>query len=265
MVEQLTPRPAATVMTLRDGIDGCEILMLRRNLKSDFVGGAYVFPGGGVEDGDVNWPGHVYGLNDEAASSRLGLSGGGLAFYVASLRELFEEAGLLIACDERGVAVHLSDADDVTTMSRYRREINAGRLDFFSMMEETGLRLDLRDVQYVAHWITPVGPPRRYDTRFFVVPAPEGQVATHDAGETVADHWLRPRDALDAHERGEFEMILPTIRNLEAIAHFSSSREVLAYAHALTSVPCVEPQIVQRDGMLVILTPGDEGFRPKGA
>ena len=93
MSQVLIPRPAATVLTLRDGPDGFEILMLRRNIKSDFIGGAYVFPGGGLDEGDYGADDLVVGLDDEGASKRLGLARGGLAYYVACLRELFEEAG----------------------------------------------------------------------------------------------------------------------------------------------------------------------------
>jgi 8-oxo-dGTP pyrophosphatase MutT (NUDIX family) len=234
--------------------------MLRRNIRSDFMGGAYVFPGGGVDAADAVSDDLVVGLNDDDASRRLGLGAGGLAYYVACLRELFEEAGLLIVCDDTGKPVNFTSSADVARMAANRRAVNAGQLGFLAMLRGERLLLDLRGLEYVAHWITPVGPPRRYDTRFFVALAPEGQVATHDAGETVADEWIRPRDALTAQERGEFEMMFPTIRNLEAIAAFASAREVVDYARSLSSIPCVEPRIVQRGGDVVILLPGDEGF-----
>ncbi len=260
MAEILLPRPAATVITVRDGANGYEILMLRRNLNSDFVGGAYVFPGGRVDDTDSGAQAQrlSYGLTDADASRRLGLASGGLAYYVACLRELFEEAGLLIACDVDGAPVRLSD-DSTRRLAASRREVNAGTLDFIAMMAREGLQLDLRGLEYVAHWVTPVGPPRRFDTRFFVALAPIGQVATHDEGETVADQWIRPTDALSAHTRGELEMIFPTIRNLEAIAHFRSVREVLDYARDL-DVTRVEPRIVSRDGDVRILLSGDDGY-----
>jgi 8-oxo-dGTP pyrophosphatase MutT (NUDIX family) len=262
MAEILSPRPAATVMTLRDRDEGYEILMLRRNLNSDFVGGAYVFPGGGVDPADAGPAAQelAFGVHDVAASSRLSLESGGLAYYVACLRELFEEAGLLVACDAAGESVVFRDEATITRMAAYRRDVNAGNLGFIAMMQREGLLLDLRGLEYVAHWVTPVGPPRRFDTRFFVALAPEGQTATHDAGETVADQWVRPKDALDAHARGELDMIFPTIRNLEAIAGFSSSREVLDYARSLTDIPRIEPRMVMRDGNVSILLNGDEGY-----
>lgn len=262
MAEILSPRPAATVMTLRDGDEGYEILMLRRNLQSDFVGGAYVFPGGGVDPADAGPDAQLlaFGLDDVDASRRLALEGGGLAYYVACLRELFEEAGLLVACTASGESVLFSDEATIARMATHRRDVNAGSLGFIEMMREEGLYLDLRALEYVAHWVTPVGPPRRFDTRFFVALAPEGQIATHDAGETVADQWVRPRDALDAHARGELDMIFPTIRNLEAIAAFSSSHEVLEYARSLTDIPRIEPRFVVRDDKVLILLAGDEGY-----
>ena len=128
------------------------------------------------------------------------------------------------------------------------------------MMEQEELFLDLRGLAYSAHWVTPVGPPRRYDTRFFVALAPTDQVATHDAGETVADQWVRPLEALAMHERGELEMIFPTIKNLQDIAHFTTSREVIDYANALTEIPRIEPRIKTMNGEAVILMPGDDGF-----
>ena len=247
-------------MTLRERPTGCEILMLRRNLRSDFVGGAHVFPGGAVDDADTDAQNVVWGLDDDHASRRLGLESGGLAFYVAALRELFEEAGLLIACDQAGRRVSFRDDEARHRWAQHRRDVNAGERAFVATLRAEGFLLDLSNVEYVAHWITPVGPPRRYDTRFFVALAPEDQVATHDAHETVADHWVRPFDALAAHDRGEFEMILPTVRNLSAIAGFASAGEVLHWARGLKSITCVEPHIVERDGALVILTPGDEGW-----
>jgi len=262
MAENLSPRAAATVITVRDGPNGYEILMLRRNLNSDFVGGAYVFPGGRVDEADAGPAAQrrTLGLTDEEASRRLSLESGGLAYYVACLRELFEEAGLLIACDDDGEPVELRDDESIHRFAAHRREVNAGAIDFIAMMERERLVLDLRGLEYVAHWVTPVGPPRRFDTRFFVALAPSSQVATHDAGETVADQWIRPVDALAAYARGELEMIFPTIRNLEAIAHLGSSHEVLAYAKSLENVGRVEPRIVTRDGEIQILLPGDDGY-----
>lgn len=261
MSEPLVPRPAATVMMVRDGEAGFEVLMLQRNLNSDFVGGAYVFPGGGVDeaDGGPDVAELVTGLTDAQASARLGVARGGLAYYVACLRELFEEAGVLLAT-HGGAPVRFGDPAVAARFATHRRDVNDRRARFLDVVRHEGLRLELGSLEYVAHWVTPVGPPRRYDTRFFVALAPEGQDAAHDQGETVADEWLRPQDALARHRAGELEMIFPTIRNLEAIADLPSAAAVLAYARSRSEIPRIEPRLVARDGGMVVLIPGDDGF-----
>ena len=218
----------------------------------------FVFPGGALDDADADAP--VFGVTDDVASTRLGLLIGGLGYYVASLRELFEEAGLLIVADDEGHEIRFTTPSDLAKLVEYRRALNAREITFSEVLRRENVRLDLRGVAYLAHWITPVGPPRRYDTRFFVALAPEGQPATHDAYETDADRWIRPVDALAAQERGEFDMVPPTIKNLEAVAHFSTAHEVVDYARALGPVTAIEPRIIERNGVPVIVIPGDEGF-----
>ena len=262
MAEILAPRPASTVLPLRDVEGAVEVLMLRRNLNSDFVGGAYVFPGGALDRVDVEATERsaVLGLGELEACERLNVDSGGLSYYVAALRELFEEAGLLVACHADGSLAPFDDPGLTAELAENRARLNARDVDFLDVLSNLGLVLDLRHVTYLAHWVTPVGPPRRFDTRFFVVGAPSGQVATHDAGETVANRWISPADALRAHEQGELEMILPTIRNLQSIAHCCSTQEVVAFARSRAPIERIEPRVVMRDGDAVILLPGDAGY-----
>ncbi len=220
--------------------------------------GAYVFPGGAVDAEDA--ADIAFGMTDDVASARLSLKSGGLAYYVAALRELFEEAGLLVACTDDGREVSVVARVEFERLGELRRALNAGEIRFVDMMRDRGLRLNLRGVAYLAHWITPEGLPRRYDTRFFVVLAPSKQRATHDAGETVADRWIRPRDALAASDRGDMEIMFPTLRTLEAIARFDTADEVIAHARSLGPVTTVNPRVVEHEGSPVILLPGDEGF-----
>ena len=262
MSQILQARPAATVLSLRDGPEGYEVLMLRRNLNSDFVGGAYVFPGGGLDEADAGSAAQrlAFGLDDAEASLRLGLEVGGLAYYVACLRELFEEAGLLVACDDTGQPFRFASTAVVHRLAAHRRAVNASTMAFVEMMDLETTLLDMRGLAYLAHWVTPVGPPRRFDTRFFVALAPNDQTAACDEGETIADQWVRPVDALAAHARGDLEMIFPTIRNLQAIAHFDTARDVLDYANSLALIPRIEPRVIDRNGEIVVLIPGDDGF-----
>jgi 8-oxo-dGTP pyrophosphatase MutT (NUDIX family) len=266
MTDTLVPRPASTVVTLRDSPRGLEVLMVRRNLRSEFVGGAYVFPGGALDAGDADpiWATRARGLDDAAASSRLALASGGLAYFVAGLRELFEEAGLLIACDAHGDTVTLDDPTRRSRLAARRRELNAGATTLASVLVDEGLWLDLTRVGYLAHWVTPVGMVRRYDTRFLVAATPPGQVAAHDEGETVDSRWVRPREALEASGRGEMTIILPTMRTLASIADFTTLDEVLGHVRALGHVPRIEPRIVVRDGVATPVAPGDPGYDDAG-
>ncbi len=266
MVDNLIPRPASTVVTLRDASGGVEVLMVRRNLRSEFVGGAYVFPGGGVDAGDADptWATRVRGLDDAIASSRLEVTSGGLAYFVAGLRELFEEAGLLIACDQFGTALTLDDRDRQLRLAARRRDLNARSTTLADILVDEELWLDLTRVGYLAHWVTPVGMVRRYDTRFLVAATPPSQVAAHDEGETVDSRWLRPREALDASRRGEMTMVLPTLRTLASIADFATVDEALAYVREQRHVTRVEPRLVVRDGVATPVTPGEPGYDEAG-
>ncbi len=255
-------RDAATVMLVRDGDAGMEVLMLMRNVNSAFVGGAYVFPGGAVDPHDRHEDLDPYciGRNDAEASERLGIESGGLAFWVAAVRECFEEAGLLLACDAAGDMVRLDDPAIESRFVEHRRAIDTKERRLIEVCAEEDLKLAVDRIHYFSHWITPEGPPRRYDTRFFVARAPDKQVALHDDRETVANTWIRPQEALDSHERGEFEIIFPTIKNLAAIARFDDADELVTAAATAITVPTMVPRVVGEGEQMRILLPGDPGY-----
>jgi 8-oxo-dGTP pyrophosphatase MutT (NUDIX family) len=253
---------AATVMLVRDGADGLEVFMLRRNLESDFVGGAYVFPGGAVDphDGGPDVEGVVRGRTDRAASQLLGLPAGGLAFWVAAIRECFEEAGLLLAAGRDGKLV---DLDDPLANERFvplRRAVDSGALRLVELCAMESLELAADSMHYFSRWITPLGAPRRYDTRFFVAHAPELQTPLHDDREVIANLWIRPGDALALHDAGEFELIFPTVRSLEALDRFDTAEAVVSHAASLDRVDAVLPTVVEDGHGLRIVLPGDEVY-----
>jgi 8-oxo-dGTP pyrophosphatase MutT (NUDIX family) len=258
------PRPASTVMVVRDGSDPVaplEVLMLRRNVRSEFVGGAHVFPGGAVDSADGGAAAAELCTGDDAAASAvLGVDGGGLAYWVAAVRECFEEAGILLAVPRHGGHLPLAGPDDAARFVAHRQALNDGTLSFAGLCRREGLRVPVDRIHYFAHWITPEGLPRRYDTRFFVTAAPPGQVPAHDAAETVADVWIRPADALARHRAGEMELILPTIRNLQAIGRFPTAAAVLGVAAGVRRVPSVTPRMVVDSEGLRLLLPGDPGY-----
>lgn len=248
-------RDAATVMLVRDvpAFDGggLEVFMLRRNLQSDFVGGAYVFPGGAVDPDDrhANLEPICTGRSDANASEQLGIDGGGLAFWVAAIRECFEEAGVLLAYDRNHNVVRLTDDPDTEARFLVHREaVDTGARRLVDICADEGLHLAVDTIYYFSHWITPEGAPRRYDTRFFVARAPDGQVPLHDNREAIANLWIRPSDALARHRAGDYELIYPTMRSLLALEQFSSADEVLLHAATIAEVPAIQPRIVEDEG-----------------
>jgi 8-oxo-dGTP pyrophosphatase MutT (NUDIX family) len=255
----VTVRDAATVMLVRDNRDGLQVFMLRRNLNSVFVGGAYVFPGGAVDDADrhTDLEAVCEGRSDRQASEALGIEQGGLAFWVAAIRECFEEAGVLLAYDELGALVRLGDPTLARRFERHRTAVDRGERRLVEICAEERLRLAVDHLHYFSHWITPVGAPRRYDTRFFVCAAPPEQTPLHDNRETIAHLWIRPRDALHRHARGEFELILPTLESLEAIDRFERSSDLIAAAAAAGDAPDLQPRLEAGGHGVRIHLPGD--------
>lgn len=212
-----------------------QVLMLKRNERSAFVGDMWVFPGGAVDpedDSDFAYEA-VEGLDDSDASRDLQLDRGGLAYWVAAVRETFEEAGVLLA--RRGSEtepVDLVAAATATRFGDYRHAINTADHPFLDLVESEELRLSGGEMSYVSRWITPQGAVRRYDTRFFAAAMPPAQVPTHDNDEAVHHEWISAHDALDANAVGEMLMVTPTIAMLQRLADFGSVDEALAAAAA---------------------------------
>jgi 8-oxo-dGTP pyrophosphatase MutT (NUDIX family) len=250
-------------MLVRDDHDGMHVLMLRRPLDSVFVGGAYVFPGGAVDEGDrhADLEAVCEGRTDAEASEALGLEQGGLAFWVAAIRECFEEAGVLLAYDHTGEMVHLDEPATARRFNAHREAVYSGRRRLVDVCAAEGLRLAVDAVHYFSHWITPPGAPRRYDTRFFVGAAPHGQTPLYEEREAIGQCWVRPGDALARQRRREWELIFPTMRSLEAISRFDRSSDLLAAASAVRRTPASVPRLAPGGRGARIPLPGDPGYR----
>ena len=259
-------RSAATVMIVRDGADGLEVFMLERTAAATFAAGMYVFPGGRVDAGDHGESMEPWceGRTDADASAVLQLPSGGLAYWVAAIRECFEEAGVLLARHaEIGEVVSFADPHVAERFERYRRDVHGGHLALADLCAVEGLRLVTDSIGYVSHWITPIGQSRRFDTRFFVARAPEGQVPLHDDHETVASLWVRPADALERHAAGRLGMFAPTVENLRFLAGHATADDAVTAAEDLGGeVPAILPKVrVDGEGKVVeILHPGHPDF-----
>ena len=235
MTAALVLRPAATVILLRAGPGGPEALLLQRTQAAAFLGGAYVFPGGALDtaDGEARVLRRVVGLDDAAASARLGLARGGLAYWVAAVRECFEEAGILLAREEGGGELSAARAAE---LARHREPLNAGKLAFAEFLDAERLLLPADALAYYGHWITAPGRARRFDARFFVARAPAGQDGSHDASEIVHHAWLRPREALERGDRGEMELVFATRHTLADLARFPDPQRAFEHARDLPEI-----------------------------
>ena len=229
------PRPAATVILMRDTAAGPEVFMLQRTRGAAFLPGAYVFPGGAIDasDGDPRAARRVIGLTDAQASAKLGLAEGGLAYWIAAARECFEEAGILIAVRKDGQPVAPERAQ---ALEEWREPLNAGKRAFAGLLEQEDLYVPANEIIYFSHWITAAGRPRRFNTRFFVARAPQGQDGAHDQSETVHSFWISPRDALERHERNEIEVIFPTRTSLGDIAKFTTAAAAVEHMRDLGDI-----------------------------
>src|SRR5262245_7966439 len=179
----MVPRPAATLILLRDGAQGVEVLMMQRAKESAFLGGAYVFPGGSLDASDQE--------NDSPLSK----------YRFAAVRECFEEAGVLILEDKNHKQISAQRAE---SLAAYRSK------SFNDLLSNEKLRVPYEALAHYGHWITAPGAARRFDAHFFLAVAPEGQEGSHDANEAVHQLWIRPQDALERGARGEIELVFAT-------------------------------------------------------
>lgn len=252
--------PAATVMVVDDRPD-LQVLMVRRTDRVVFGSGMWVFPGGRVDADDADSFHHlVDGIDDAAASTDLGVPEGGLAFWVAAVRETFEEAGVLLAHREGSTTpVHLGDPSTAARFADLRDDLNRGARSFVDIVVAERLRLVLDDVHYVARWVTPLGPPRRFDARFFVAHPPPHQEPSHDDGELVDWKWVRPAEALRANREGAFAMMSPTRRMLRSLAAFPSAGDVMDAARR--RLPWHRARALRTDdGGHDLVMPGEHGY-----
>ncbi|GGY43683.1 NUDIX hydrolase [Streptomyces omiyaensis] len=253
----VTPRRAATVLLLRDAGAGPEVHMLRRRTSMAFAGGAYAYPGGGVDPRDeqpVRWA----GPSREEWAGRLGLDDPAQAQAVvcAAVRETFEEAGVLLAGETPDTVVGDTTGDD---WERDRAALVAHELSFADFLDRRGLVLRSDLLGAWARWITPEFEQRRYDTWFFVAVLPEGQRTRDVSGEADRTVWTRPADAADGYDRGELTMMPPTIATLRSLRPCSTAAEALAAAGKQSLTPVLAQARVE-GGQVVLTWPGHDEF-----
>jgi 8-oxo-dGTP pyrophosphatase MutT (NUDIX family) len=227
------PKKAATTILLRDKEpEGFEVFLLKRHEKSSFMGGNYVYPGGRVdrEDGSSEMCSFSKGITLEEA--RRTFEGAispeeSFAHWIAGIRELFEEAGVLLAYDRKGKLLQLKGPEERQRFLHYRESLQKNKKSICEMAQKENLLFALDQLHYYAHWITPEARSERFDTRFFLTRYPLGQEATHDQRETTAGAWLTPQEALKENLTGEVILSPPTLKTLEDLSRFENVEEIL--------------------------------------
>jgi 8-oxo-dGTP pyrophosphatase MutT (NUDIX family) len=253
-------RMAATVLIVDERPD-LQVLMIERNARSVFAGSMWVYPGGAVDlaDASAEADAAVAGITDAEASAQLGVAHGGIAHWVAALRETFEETGVLLTQGSEGP--DMADPVVAGRFAAHRDAVNNGTLNFIDMVRSEGIVLDGSTVHPVARWVTPVGPPRRFDAWFFVAAMPPGQKPQHDDNEAVAHQWVVPSTALASAAASEMAMMTPTISVLERLATFTTAQQAIGAARAANSADDEVIRIrVADDGTHAIAWPGDDDY-----
>ncbi|MFE7581803.1 NUDIX hydrolase [Streptomyces gardneri] len=253
----VSPRRAATVLLLRDGAAGPDVHMLRRRASMAFAGGAYAYPGGGVDPRDerpvrwagpslAEWAGRL-GLDDPAQAQ---------AVVCAAVRETFEEAGVLLAGETADTVVGDTTGED---WERDRAALVTRELHFADFLDRRGLVLRSDLLGAWARWITPEFEQRRFDTWFFVAALPAGQRTRDVSGEADRTVWIRPAEAAAGYDRGELMMMPPTISTLRALEPYGTAAEALEAAGEQDLAPVLAQARLEGDE-LVLSWPGHEEF-----
>jgi len=254
----VTPRAAATVILLRETLTNSqsksfEVFLLKRHQKSVFMGGNYVYPGGTVDPKD---------LDKEIISccrqtdSQSELSG----YRIAAIRELFEEAGVLLACDDKGNLFRPPDDSAQARFSQYREQLHKGEITLPELSRREQLFFDPAQLYFYAHWITPEANPVRFDTRFFAARHPAGQEASPDFKETTDGIWISPREALDKNMEGTVPLSPPTLKTLEDVARFDTVERFLDSLAGAEQKPFILPVAVKVREENVLIYPWDPEY-----
>jgi 8-oxo-dGTP pyrophosphatase MutT (NUDIX family) len=251
--EAPAPIPAATVLLLRDGTDGMEVFMVRRATKMDFAAGALVFPGGKVDPPDRapflrKRCGDVSDVDDYQ-----------LALRVAAVRETFEECGVLLA-RPHGEKELVPEARVQELETKYRDALTKDEIGIDAMITAENLDLACDLLVYYAHWITPVIRPKRFDTHFYLAPAPKDQVPLHDGSESLDSLWTKPQAAIDSFIAGGYQVMFPTYCNLIKLDRSKTVEEALDAARAAPVITVLGQHRVTPEGERHVVIPKAAGY-----
>ena len=255
MADVVAARPASTALLLRDNAARreIEVFMMVRHHQIEFSSGALVFPGGSVDQND-----REIAAQPELYSGGQGLEESALSFRIAAIRETFEESGILLA-RPKGAATLIDATRASDIEAAHRAALCEGKTTFLQVLADNDLRLALDELVPYAHWITPEGMPKRFDTWFFLAAAPPDQLGAHDGRESTDSIWVSPREALEGGDSGRFKLPFPTTRNLIRLGKQSNVNDALEDASGRTVVT-VMPVMTRLNGGRQLRIPREAGY-----
>jgi 8-oxo-dGTP pyrophosphatase MutT (NUDIX family) len=247
-------RPASTILLLRDSVhQGIEVFMMVRHREIEFSSGALVFPGGSVDAADREMI-----ARSELYSGGEGCDAAALSFRIAAIRETFEESGILLA-RPRGSKDLVSASEAGRIAASHRTALSEGNTTFAKILADTDMILALDELVPYAHWVTPEGMSKRFDTWFFLAAAPPEQIGAHDGKESTDSLWLSPCEALAGGESGRFKLPFPTTRNLIKLGKQRNVKSALDDAGG-KSVVTVMPVMTSLNGGRQLRIPLEAGY-----
>ena len=253
MPETSASRQASTILLLRDGAKEVEIFMMVRHHQIEFNSGALVFPGGSVDAGDQELV-----KRSDLYSGGEGLSEADRGYRIAAIRETFEESGILLARTKGSDApVDAKRAGEIA--DSHRVALNEHKISFLSILADNNLQLALDTLVPYAHWITPEGMPKRFDTCFFLAATPPDQLGAHDGRDSTDSIWLSAREAVEGGASGRFKLPFPTTRNLIRLAKQPSVSAALDHAKGM-SIVAVMPVMTKTESGRQLRIPREAGY-----
>lgn len=252
-VQPAAARPASTILLLREGKSAIEVFMMVRHYQIEFASGALVFPGGSVDPGDRDI------VEDPTlCDARDNFDAAALQFRVAAIRETFEESGILLV-RPRGSQELIAASRASAIADAHRVALCEGKMSFREILAANELIPAVDRLAHYAHWITPEGQPKRFDTHFFLAKAPPEQVGAHDGRESTDSVWVSPQEALDGGQSGRFILPFPTTRNLIKLGKQPSVEAALEDARG-SRVVTVMPVITKDGGKRYLRIPAEAGY-----
>jgi 8-oxo-dGTP pyrophosphatase MutT (NUDIX family) len=256
--------PSATIVLVRESEFDPEILMVRRR-AGDAFGHSYAFPGGVVDADESDAHSYCHGLTAKQADQELDVMSGGLDYYSAAVRELFEETGILLAREPGGNWAFSSAPESETLLRNLRGRLDSGALPWAELLRTHDLGIACDALSYFSFWETPVRLPKRWAARFFLAQVPPDQDAEHDGNELIDSCWMTAMDVLSREEKGSMKLPFPTIVNLRNIAEHRTVDALLGWAdaQATAGVAKIRPVILNDKKQVRFVIPGDDDY-PQG-